>query len=298
MDFSVVANAKDLPHTVVSEIDKNSTDKNMLWTKGINQVLPFQIDTDNVLTNVPDEHFVSYNLPYNKANLENFYEGLVTKFPNHPPIEFNELKDNEKLLLSYFFYNIRLPNGFRVSASSVDFHGTQVKSLQYRPQGRSDSSLTTFYKNDTTHEYAFKIIINGGKEELVMYSAANESFWKDTYKNATSFISGLSHKYKPAKDESVLVPEIDFSIVKDYSFDERKNLPELHDYSLAEERIKLKISAPATGGPMEVNHKYDTPKNYALNGNLLVYIKEVKSAEPYCIINVKHPEILKVEHHK
>ncbi len=293
LDQSVVAMAQDLPHTVFGFEAQSDSDKNMIFTEGLSQIIPtLSKDYDSFLVPVPDTGFVSFNGPYTKPNIEKFYEGLVTKFQNHPPIEFKNLKDGNRLLLSYFFENVHLPDGFRVSESVVDFRGKKVRALQYHHQYISDTGYVSFYKNDNMHEYALKVKVNDGKDELTMYSCEACNSWLHAKLKADSLIN-YSVKYVPANNESVLIPELDFNIVKDFDKGGTKTNPVFNDYALAEERIKFKISAPKEGGPLEANKSYNTPVNFVMNGNVLMYIKEAGKKLPYCIIYIKDPEILK-----
>jgi hypothetical protein len=294
LDQSVVALAKDLPHTVVGAASMADKDKNMIYTRGIAQIeLGIKSDSPQFLSNVPDENFVFFRSKNVKDSLEKFYEGLVTKFQNHPPIEFKDVKDGDRVLLSYYFQNIRLPGGFRVSASPVDFHGTPVKALQYHPSKNNNDTNVAFYKNELTKEYAIKVKMDAGKKELVIYSTSNDSGWMHNYKSAGALISNETYKYKPAQDESVLFPDLDFSVVKDYTKEEQKSNAVFNPFTLVEERIKFKVSAPKEGGPLEADSKYNTAKNYQINGaSVLYYIKE-SGHNPFCIIDVKNTEILK-----
>ena len=285
LDQSVVAMAKDLPHTVFGFEGLKDSDKNMIFIQGLTQVIPSSSNGyDSFLSSVPDADFVSFNGTYTKEHLEKFYEGLVTKFQNHPPLEFKNIKDNDKLLLSYFFENVRLPDGFRVSASPLDFHEKKVRTLQYHHQYTSDTGYISFYKNDLSHEYVLRVKINDGKEELIMSSCQDCTSWQNAKaKSDLLMLSGT--RYYTGNKESVLIPELDFNIAKD---DQAYN-----GYSLAEERIKFKISPPKEGGPIEANKSFNTPTNFVMNGNVLVYIREVEKKAPYCIVYIKHPEILK-----
>jgi len=293
LDSSVVAMAKDLPNTVFGFESVQDSGKNMIFTEGLSQVIPsLSKNYDSLLLPVPDTAFVSFNGPYTRDHIEKFYEGLVTKFQNHPPIEFKNLKDGNRLLLSYFFENVHLPDGFRVSESAVDFRGKKVRALQYHHQYISDTGYVSFYKNDASREYALKVKVNDGKDELMMYSCETCDSWLQAKAEADS-LTRKSTKYVPANNESVLIPELDFNIVKDFDKSETQSNPVFNNYSLAEERIKFKISAPKEGGPLEANKSYNTPVNFIMNGNVLVYIKEAGKKSPYCIIYIKHPEILK-----
>src|SRR6185503_15277893 len=81
LDESIVAEAKDLPNTVIGFAELKDSDKNMIYTEGISQVIPaLSIDSTQSLSAVPDTDFVSFNGTYTKDHLEKFYEGLVTKF--------------------------------------------------------------------------------------------------------------------------------------------------------------------------------------------------------------------------
>jgi len=293
LDQSVVAMAKDLPHTVFGFEAVNDSDKNMIFTEGLTQVIPSSSKGyDSLVSPVPDADFVSFNGTYTKQHLEKFYEGLVTKFQNHPPLEFKNLKDSAKLLLSYFFENVRLPDGFRVSASPVDFHGKKVRALQYHHQYTSDTGYVSFYKNDQDQEYVLKVKINDGKEELIMSSCQGCGSWQIAKAKSDSLIKSTPRYYITNK-ESVLVPELDFNIAKDLDKNAIPTNPDYSGYSLTEERIKFKISPPKEGGPIEANKAYNTPGNFVMKGNVLVYIREVGKKTPYCLIYIKHPEILK-----
>src|ERR1700692_3302442 len=91
LDSSVVALLKDLPNTFFGKIDKDARDKNLIRTAGIDQALLMSQKSDtHFKAFIPGEHFVSFNTTYSKDNLELFYEGFVTKFPNHPPIQFSD----------------------------------------------------------------------------------------------------------------------------------------------------------------------------------------------------------------
>jgi hypothetical protein len=294
LDQSVVAKASDLHKTVYGMSDSSNKNDNMIWTKGIDQILNAGInDTGHFLSNVPDDHFVSFNDAKNKANLEKFYENLVTKYQNHPPLAFDDVKDGQKILFSYFFHNMRLPEGFRVSERKVFFHDTYVRSLQYRSGNTTDTSSVAFFKKEASREYAFRVKLNNGTEEAIAYSSPVNTSWKDEYKSAAAFCSTSKYRYSPAKDESVLLPELDFNIIKDYTFKEQDKFPLLKDYALVEERIKLKMSAPKEGGPLEVNKKFNTPKNYILDGNIIIFIRKIRDTNPYCMILVRNSEILK-----
>jgi archaellum component FlaF (FlaF/FlaG flagellin family) len=216
LDQSVVAMAIDLPNTVYGKADSGQSDKNMIWTRGVNQIINSK-DSVQELGNIPDEHFVAFNNAKNKDNLEKFYENLVSKYQNHPPLPFDDVKDGEKIMLSYFFYNVRLPQGFRVSATTVDFHGTKVKSLQYHILRKKDTGTVTFYRNDSTKEYAFRILLNGGTEEAVIYNSTANNSWDSAFHAARLITSSNQYKYSPGQDESILFPELDFNIIKDYS---------------------------------------------------------------------------------
>src|SRR6185312_14727363 len=86
LDESIVADVKDLPHTVMGLPGLNDSDKNMIYTQGISQVIPaLSGDSTHSLSAVPDTDFVSFNGTYTKDHIEKFYEGLVTKFTHHPP---------------------------------------------------------------------------------------------------------------------------------------------------------------------------------------------------------------------
>jgi hypothetical protein len=291
LDQSVVALAKDLPNTQFGFEGNADNDKNMIYSPGLEQVLSASTKNDSLPSTIPDEHFAAFNTTYTRDHMEKFYENLVSKFPNHPPVEFKDVKDGERVLMSYFFYNVHLPKGFRVSASAVDFHGVRVKALQYHP-AETDTGKVSFYKNDATHEYAFKIKINGGTEELIIYNTPADSPWKSVMTQSGEMISNPKYLYHPAKDESVLMPELDFNITKDHDPKEAA----YSDYALVEERYKFKISAPVEAGPLEVSASYNTPKNYIMNGHLIFYITAVpKQQKPFCIISLKNPEILKKE---
>jgi len=265
----------------------------MIFTEGLSQVMPaLEMGYDSLISFIPDADFVSFNGAYTKPNLEKFYEGLVTKFQNHPPMSFNHVKTNDRLLLSYFFENVHLPDGFRVSATPVVFRGKKVRSLQYYHQYASDTGEVYFYKNDLKHEYALKVKINGGKEELVMYNCPDCKTWIRAEVRADSLIRQRKARYYVSNKESVLVPELDFVIAKDLD-KSNTDATLINSYKLAEERIKFKISAPKEGGPLETNTSYNTPVNFIMNGNVLVYLKETGKKTPYCIIYIKHPEILK-----
>jgi len=294
LDQSVVANVKDLKSTILGlPVTVDDSYKNYIITQGLSQVLGELSMSDLGVSPVPNDHFAAYNGPKTKDNLEKFYEGLVTKFPNHPPIDFDTVKEGEKIAMSYFFYNMRFPEGFRVSARLIDFKGEKVRSLQYHPK-KADTSLVTVYKNDKTSEYALRIKLNGGTEEAVIYSKPGfDDTWVGCLNQAATFITQTENRYTPASDESVLIPELDVSLVKDQNAAYFEAHPKLRGYALAEERIKIKMSAPKEGGPMEVDERFNTPKNIILNGNILMYIRDIKKG-PYCVIRLKNPEILKV----
>ncbi len=294
LDESVVAEAKDLPNTIIGIAPLKDADKNMVYSEGISQVIPTAIkDSATYLSDVPDTDFVSFNGTYSKAHIEKFYEGLVTKFINHPPIDFKNLKDNDKLLLSYFFENVRLPDGFRVSEKSIDFKGKKIRALQYHPHTASDTGKVTFYKNEKSQEYALKVKINDGKDEVLMYYNPLCHIWAEASTKAKEFTENRENKYLLSKDESVLVPEIDFNIVKDFNKEKDYFNTVLDNYNLVEERIKLKISPPKTGGPLEVNESFNTANNYIMSGNVFYTIRETDKTKPYCVIYVTNPEILK-----
>src|SRR5437588_393692 len=114
LDQSIVADAKDLPNTTIGIDKKAAPGKNIIYTQGLAQVIPaihLKSDSFYFLAPAPAEHFVFFNDLNTSANREKFYEGLVTKFPNHPPLLFKDAKDGDRVLLSYFFYNVRLPQG-------------------------------------------------------------------------------------------------------------------------------------------------------------------------------------------
>jgi hypothetical protein len=290
LDESVIANAKDIPKTVIGDAEIADSDKNMILTKGLMQVIA---GTDSIQANsvadVPDADFVSFNAAYSKASLEKFYENLTTKFQSHPPLDFKNVKEGDRALMSYYFENIRLPDGFRVSATTVPFHSKNIRALQYHLVEYADTGVS-FYKTVNAHDYALKTMINSGKAELVIFNCPINKPWNIALAKADSLIRQHQCKYQILKDESVLVPELDFNIVKENA---AGNKPLPHDYKLVEERIKLKLSAPKEGGPLEVSARFNTPKNYIMNGNVLYFIRETGKAKPYCVIYLRNPEILK-----
>ena len=141
---------------------------------------------------------------------------------------------------------MHLPDGFRVSATPVDFRGKKVRSLQYHHQYISDTGYVSFYKNDVNHKYALKVKVNDSKDELTMYSCQTCNSWLQAKADADS-LTNRGAKYVPANNESVLIPELDFNIVKDFDKTETQSNPVFSNYALAEERIKFKISAPKEG---------------------------------------------------
>ncbi len=294
LDESIVANVKDLPHTVMGLADAKDSDKNMIYTEGVSQVIPaLSPDTMHLIGSIPDTDFVSFNGTYTKEHLEKFYEGLVTKFTHHPPISFSNLKDGQRLLLSYYFENIRLPDGFRVSDKNINYRGHNIRALQYYLTPNTDTGTIFFYKNDQTHEFAVKVKFNNGKDELVMYNDPSSQNWKYAKTAADALMGNKASKCVLTKTQSVLIPEIDFNIVKDYDKEYVKNNPLLSGFDLVENRIKFKISPPKGGGPLEVNNSYNTATNFTMDGNVLYYIRQTDKLNPYCVIYVTNPEILK-----
>lgn len=295
LDESIVAMAKDLPNTIIGNASSIDSDKNMIYSEGISQVIPGLLkDSTSFLSPVPDTFFVSFNNTYSKAHIEKFYEGLVSRFINHPPIAFKNLKENERLLLSYFFENVHLPDGFRVSEKTIEFKGKNIRALQYHPHNSSDTAHVSFYKNDQNHgEFALKVKINDGNEELVMYSNPSCYQWANAELMAMKLTGNPAYRYLPGNDQSVLIPEIDFNIVKDFDKVKDYSNPELNNYNLVEERTKFKISPPKSGGPLEVNESFNTVNNFIMNGRVLYYIVEKGKIKPYFIMYVTNPEILK-----
>src|SRR5436190_24260400 len=95
----------------------------------------------------------------------------------------------------------------------IDFKGVKVQALQYRSFSNPDSAAVLFFRNGD--EYALKVKINDGKEELLIYQNPNEYYWKNEYNKALALLASPAYRSLPAKDESILFPVLDFNFVKE-----------------------------------------------------------------------------------
>ena len=81
LDSSVVAMTNDLPHTVFGFEGLSDSDKNMIFTEGLGQIMPsLSKYYDSLLSPAPDTDFVSFNDHIPNLILKNSTKALLLNF--------------------------------------------------------------------------------------------------------------------------------------------------------------------------------------------------------------------------
>jgi hypothetical protein len=283
----VVVMADELKNTIISpEIKADKAKKNFILFTGLLQAfgknepgLSFA-DTNRILTNAP------YSVDLDeKLNVE-----ISRKFPGHPPISFPGLKPGDKLLFSYFFQNIHLPQGFYYGMKK-DSHGVEYKTLRYSPAvGKASGSDVSILGSKDS----FLLQINlSANEEAVFVSIPNID--ANSISDSAALWSGLEEQ-KLKKSVTVEVPFLDFSITRRKNGKDIDTVIKNHlakgakPYSFTEERMKLKTSPPLAG--TNINKELLKADDYTYRYPVLFYLKYKNAKAPYFAVILRNPELL------
>jgi hypothetical protein len=90
--------------------------------------------------------------------------------------------------------------------------------------------------------------------------------------------------------ESIIFPETDLSLVKDYKTSEFANATAVSNYKVIEERIKMKTSVAETR--IEERKKYDRPTSYVFSPPYLLYLERKGHQKPYIAVYSRNTELL------
>lgn len=287
MHNGIVAAAPELPHTYIGANKDSLASGNIIYSDGIAQALQGQAGY-TLAGAAPVENYVSMNAAYSTDQMHLMYDTLLSKFPNHPPLDFNGVKDGDNVLFSYFFQNVRLTKSFRSSFTRIHEDGETYRAIEYIPSDK-DSSVS-FYKNGNT----FQMTIDMNRDqELVMIKAepkALDSIINALPGQALSDNPLRLNKANLSATESIIFPETDLSLVKDYNKTEFTNAAELSKYKIIEERIKLKTSVAETR--LEERKKYDRPGSYIFSPPYLFYLERKGHQKPYITVYTRNTELL------
>lgn len=302
LDRGVVASANELPHTVIGyeAAHQAVNGQTGIYELGLFQALNHAIPDSNTwqmreqaqLFPLPGTNFLSIDTPYNRNSLEKLDERILIKFKKHPPIDFDSIAKGDSLLFSYFFRNIGLPYGFRRSAEGVTYRGHSYQALEYYPFDKAHTNASVYYASADAGHAMLKIDLPDANEEAILVNALTPGDAMENYKQAEALIqAGKYTPYSFKQNEALIIPDLDFSIVKHYRPGELSAFGNAFKrYKVIEERVKFKLSIPE-GQNQQIKHGKDF-KTYRIEGRCLFYLKKKNSAEPYFMVLIDNPEIL------
>ncbi|MGZ5244562.1 MAG: hypothetical protein ACXWDO_11900 [Bacteroidia bacterium] len=271
LSSGIIATAAELPGTKLSPIlPKHFSDTSYMGNAGL--LAAIGDTTQSSFAFAPTENYLSGNGVFNKAFLDEMNIGISNKFPNHPPIGFNNLQQGDKILFSYLFKNVILPLGFSPFEGSINVNGKHFRALLY--MGGKDSGV----KVNVTGNKVNKVFIplDNGNQELVISKTNIATESQDSSKH---FIHNLP------LTQNIVFPEIDFNIIKYWKAEEAEFIPNAKDYKHLEERVKLKLSTRTDKGELSKTQAELKPPFY-------IYLYKTGSAKPYFGLYIANTELM------
>ncbi len=273
-----------------------SGDNSLIYSAGIinalsNAKIPMQAAAQQEFRKLmPESCFTGGAGVWSEAMEEKSDRDVMSKFRGHPPLQFSGLKTGERLLFSYVYRNVELPQGFETIESDLDFAGAKVRYIRYRrdqaEQGAKDP--VSVYISEDKKVYALKVLLYEG-DEAWYYHADGLVDIVNSWKACQKMIR-LGHPAVLDKNFFLLVPELDMFLTKTYTPAELAEWfqPQRTDFKRIEDRIKLKVSAQANKGA----GKPDISKGLFFNRTCLFALVKKNSAFPYLAVLMNHPELL------
>jgi hypothetical protein len=268
----VVATANELPKTIFSPIQpKHFSDSNYMGNAGLLAALDSTAHNSD-FDAVPAANNLSENGIYNDAFIDKINLDISNKFPNHPPIGFRNLKEGDKILFNYFFKNIMLPADFYNYDQGLSYNQKHFRAIVYMPDSASNTKV--FARNNNV-ELLYAPIENG--TEAIIFS--KNSLGSEIPATYMQKLDSISTK------QAVIIPEIDFNIIKYWKPEEAYFIPNAKDYKQLEDRKKLKLSVSNNNSPL--------PKTAAsLQPPFYMYLYKNGAAKPYFMLYIANEELL------
>ena len=288
-----VANADTIKHSiVVPNPYQPSLQKNIIYSAGIISALnkskiEYTIGAKNIFSNVLNDGICTlYSGTYSAAAVDKLGEETAGKFPRHPPLKFENIKDGEKMLFAYVYRNIELPPAFLENNKGISFGSKKVRSIMYN--GLGNTANTRFYMSKDGKEYALCIPVSKDEDAYWFHKDSLQSIsdaWLDMKELLTT-----DHVHVITQGQEVLIPELDLFLEKTYTHDEMQSFFSLtpNDYKLVDDRIKLKTTTSGHVGNKEiaaVNH-------YEFGPSSFFCIRRKSASFPYIGILLHNPDIL------
>ncbi|MCX6353034.1 MAG: hypothetical protein NTX03_14425 [Bacteroidetes bacterium] len=286
------ADADTLKNTILKPHPyQPSADKNLVFNAGmmlalVNAGAPAQFGGMNeIKTTLPSNISVTYSGVFNDINNEKITAELRTKFPNHPPVEFKNIKKNDALLFSYVFRNVQLPPGFIETQDMLKFHGKKIKSLLYDPAALDESSKDSIWIYKLENDILLKTKTDNN-DEAFWYNGNEEDLTTAFKKISTliapaNFIANTTYK--------IILPGIDFYLEKTYTSAELSEYFSTEKkYNHIEDRLKIKTTGRKPLSPFA--DKKET-KTIRFDSNCFFYLKRKDAQFPYVAIKLANPEI-------
>jgi hypothetical protein len=277
LQTGVVMDAADLKRTeLLSHLSQVNQSENVLYSPAVMQSL-------GLAKSIPEDNFVGERGKYSKAFIEKIDEAVLHHFPNHPPIDFPGLKENDSVLFSYYFQQVMLPKGFFWLDKSQEFTGKKVRSLIFRPDRQDTVHRTVkLTQGQNYKEISFDA---GDSVEGVYIVEGAEDFYSHILNDS---IPVVADSWDVPRRTAVWLPDIDFYFEKYY--DGPSALPELrnHSFKTVDERLKVKTTVPDKD-PVDFYGKLISE-----NGPVLFYLKNKKAAtgQIYFALLIRNPEVL------
>ncbi len=289
-----VANADTLKHTIMApQPYQPSIEKNIIYSAGLISAmnkakLEFTIGAKSIFDTIINEQYYStYKGMYSPGALDKVSEETARKFPKHPPLSIQGIKDGEPMIFAYTFRNIELPSAFLENIKGIKFGNKTIRAICYN--GLGEAGKTKFYFNPKTKQYALVIPIDNN-EELFWYHSDTLQDIADAWKNLNSFCI-QENMHVLSQGQEVVMPALDLFLEKTYKEDEMKQYFTLSDYvsKLTDDRIKLKTSAGGhTNGPKDIAAN----TQYIFGPSSFFCLKRKNSTFPYLGIILHNPEFL------
>ena len=290
-----VANADTIKHSLVLPHPyQPSMDKNIIYTAGIISALDksktdFTIGAKSIFSNIlNDQIYTSYNGTYSAQSVDKISEETEKKFPKHPPLKFENIKDGEKMLFAYVFRKVELPEAFLDNGNKgMNFGKKNVRAIRFNGLGNTGDAR--FYVSKNGKQFAMYIPISKDDELYWFHKDSLQSIsdaWRDMQE---LLIPDQLHLL--SQGQEVLMPELDLFLEKTYTHDEMQSFFSLNpnDFKLTDNRIKLKT---ATSGHTGAGKDIAANTHYEFGPSSFFCLKRRSASFPYLGILLHNPEIL------
>jgi hypothetical protein len=255
----IVARVSDLKNTVMSPYNDQASHKNFIGSRSI-------ANSDSMYSLPPASMFLDYDSTYSRDLLYAVNDEVSNEFHGHPPIGFPGVKDGERISFFYIFHRMMEP-GFAFVDTGLAVDGKRINYCLVRP-GKG----VKLYRSGADSLLYFHVPLADGGIMIVQQEDAAGHVPQPPFKEEAN--------------KSVLIPILDFNIVKVWEqADAKQYRPDAGRYKYMEDRVKLKIEPLAEQKKREkISHAFRPPIR------MLFYTANNK--KPYLELRIRDTELL------